>query len=42
MGNIDINDEVAVLGVIERAMNQCGQKVPYGKAVGVYLEEMAK
>ena len=33
---------VAVLGVIERAMNQCGQKVPYGKAVGVYLEEMAK
>lgn len=42
MGNIDINDEVAVLGVIERAMNQCGQKVPYGKAVGIYLEEMAK
>lgn len=42
MGNIDINDEVAVLGVIERAMNRCGVKVPYGKAVGIYMEEMAK
>ncbi len=42
MGNIDINDEVAVLGVIERVLNQCGHPVPYGKAVGVYLEEMAK
>ncbi|HJA35091.1 MAG TPA: alanine--glyoxylate aminotransferase family protein [Firmicutes bacterium] len=42
MGNIDINDEVAVLGVIERALNQCGHPVPYGKAVGIYLEEMAK
>lgn len=42
MGNIDINDEVAVLGVIERAMNRCGVAVPYGKAVGVYMREMAK
>ncbi|WP_458861774.1 pyridoxal-phosphate-dependent aminotransferase family protein [Acidaminobacterium chupaoyuni] len=42
MGNIDINDEVTVLGVIERALNRCGHAVPYGKSVGVYLEEMAK
>lgn len=42
MGNIDINDEVSVLGVIERAMNRCGVKVAYGKSIGVYLEEMAK
>lgn len=42
MGNIDVNDEVAVLGVIERALNQCGHAVPYGKGVGVYLEEMSK
>ena len=42
MGNIDVNDEVAVLGVIERALNQCGHAVPYGKGVGVYLEEMEK
>ena len=42
MGNIDVNDEVAVLGTIERALNKCGHPVPYGKAVGVYLAEMAK
>ena len=42
MGNIDINDEVAVLGVIERALHQCFHAVPYGKAVGIYMEEMAK
>ncbi|MBQ5799316.1 MAG: alanine--glyoxylate aminotransferase family protein [Oscillospiraceae bacterium] len=42
MGNIDINDEVAVLGVIERALVACGVEVEYGKSVGVYLAEMAK
>lgn len=42
MGNIDINDEVAVLGVIERALVTCGREVEYGKSVGVYLAEMAK
>ena len=42
MGNIDINDEVSVLSAIERALNQCGHTVPYGKGVGVYLEEMSK
>lgn len=42
MGNIDINDEVAVLGVIERALATCGREVEYGKAIGVYLAEMAK
>lgn len=42
MGNIDINDEVAVLGAIERVLNRCDIAVEYGKAVGVYLAEMAK
>lgn len=42
MGNIETNDEVAVLGVIERVLNACGHAVPYGKGVGVYLEEMAR
>lgn len=42
MGNIDINDEVAVLGVIERALVACGREVEYGKSIGVYLAEMAK
>ena len=42
MGNIDINDEVTVLGVIERALNRCGVKVSYGSAVGVYMDEMNK
>lgn len=40
MGNIDINDEVAVLGAIERALADCGREVPYGRAIGIYLEEM--
>lgn len=40
MGNIDINDEVAVLGVIERSLSRCGHKVVFGKAIGVYLNEM--
>lgn len=42
MGNIDINDEVAVLGVIERALAACGRKVSFGSSVGVYLNEMAR
>lgn len=42
MGNIDINDEVACLGVIERALIRCGVAVEPGKAIGVYMSEMAK
>lgn len=42
MGNIDINDEVAVLGVIERAMIRCGAKVQPGSTVGIYMSEMMK
>ncbi|MBO5666861.1 MAG: alanine--glyoxylate aminotransferase family protein [Firmicutes bacterium] len=42
MGNIDINDEVACLGVIERALIRCGVAVEPGKAVGLYMAEMAK
>lgn len=40
MGNIDINDEVATLGVIERALVRCGFKVELGKAIGIYMSEM--
>lgn len=42
MGNIDINDEVAVLGIIERGPIRCGVKVELGKAVGIYMTEMMK
>lgn len=42
MGNIDINDEVAVLGVIERALIRCGVSVEPGKAIGIYMTEMMK
>lgn len=42
MGNIDINDEVAVLGIIERGLIRCGVKVELGKAVGIYMAEMMK
>ena len=42
MGNIDINDEVACLGVIERALIRCGVAVEPGKAIGIYMAEMAK
>ena len=42
MGNSDINDEVAVLGVIERTLNRCGYPVEYGSSIRVYLNEMAK
>jgi aspartate aminotransferase-like enzyme len=41
MGNIDINDEVAVLGVIERTLVRCGHNVELGKSIGIYLSEMA-
>ena len=40
MGNIDINDEVAVLGAIERSLARCGCPVVFGKAIGIYLSEM--
>lgn len=42
MGNIDVNDGTTLLGAIERSLNKCGYAVPYGKAIGVYLSEMAK
>lgn len=42
MGNIDINDEVAVLGVIERALIRCGISVEPGASIGIYMKEMAK
>ena len=42
MGNIDINDEVAVLGVIERALCRCGHPVKLGESIGVYLTKMAE
>ena len=42
MGNIDINDEVAVLGVLERTLKRCGREIELGKSIGVYLSEMTK
>ena len=42
MGNIDINDEVATLGVIERALVHCGVKGVLGKGVTVYQTLMAE
>ena len=41
MGNIDINDEVAVLGCIERALVRCGHPVTLGESIGIYLKGMA-
>ena len=42
MGNIDMNDEVAVLGVIERALASCGRDIEFGRSIGIYLSEMSK
>lgn len=42
MGNVDCNDMVAVLGVIERALNRCGVPVAYGTGVSAYLNEITK
>lgn len=42
MGNVDCNDMVAVLGVIERALNRCGVKVAYGTGVSAYLNGITK
>lgn len=42
MGNIDINDEVATLGVIERALVRCGVEGVLGKGVTVYQTLMAE
>lgn len=42
MGNIDINDEVAVLGVIERTLLRTSGLDLLGKGIAVYLKEMTK
>ena len=42
MGNISVNDEVAALSTIERALMKAGKLSKPGVGVGVYLEEMAK
>lgn len=42
MGNIDMNDEVAVLGVIERALASCGRDIEFGSSIGIYFSEMSK
>lgn len=40
MGHITINDEVAVLGAIERALKACGHSFEMGKSLSVYLSHM--
>ncbi len=42
MGNIDSNDEVATLGIIERALARCGADVAMGSSIGVYMREMTR
>lgn len=42
MGNIDINDEVAALGILERALLRCGISIELGQGISVYLKEMNK
>ncbi|MBK5246871.1 MAG: alanine--glyoxylate aminotransferase family protein [Peptostreptococcaceae bacterium] len=42
MGNIDINDEVAVLGVIERTLYKTAGIEKLGVGVAVYMKEMMK
>lgn len=42
MGNIDSNDEVAALGIIERALARCGADVAMGSSIGVYMREMTR
>lgn len=41
MGNIETNDIAAVLSAVERVLNKFGKLDKFGKAVGVYLEEVA-
>ena len=42
MGNIDINDEVAALGILERALIRCNINVTPGQGIAVYMTEMQK
>ncbi len=42
MGNIDVSEEVELLGAIERVLAKCGRQVEYGRSVGVYLAERMK
>ncbi len=43
MGNVDINDMVAALSVVERALSKLTGKTDcLGKGVGVYMQEMMK
>lgn len=41
MGNITKNDMIVMLSAVERSLNACGVSVEPGKAVGVYMQEMA-
>ncbi len=42
MGNVDINDEVSVLGIIERAIFRVSGEDRLGQGVAVYMREMLK
>lgn len=42
MGNIDINDEVAALGILERALIKCGIQVAPGQGISAYLTAISK
>lgn len=42
MGNIDINDEVAVLGILERSLLKCGIPITLGQGISVYMNAMNK
>ena len=42
MGNIEVNDIVAVLSTIERVLHRFGKLEKFGLATGTYLEEIGK
>lgn len=42
MGNIDINDEVAALGILERSLLKCGIPITLGQGISVYMNAMGK
>lgn len=42
MGNIDINDEVAALGILERSLLKCGIPITLGQGISVYMNAMNK
>ncbi|MFZ2257148.1 MAG: alanine--glyoxylate aminotransferase family protein [Clostridiaceae bacterium] len=42
MGNIDINDEVAALGIIERTLFKVANVDKLGQGIAVYMKEMLK